>query len=524
MKKIRTQNKFYITFTGLILVNVVLIFATRLLPFIDLPQHLAYATIHKYIGQAGNYFDQYFKVFPLFMKWNSFHPFFCGLEIWPSVEFGNRIFFSLYVILLPASVLYFIKKINGNLWLALLSFVLIYNFNVSWGFVGFIFAIPICIFTMAKNLDLLHKTRLQDQIYLTLLLLFIYHLHILSLFIITLTLFVQNIVYNKTNFKKIIRTSWPYLVGVFLLLYFIIVFTNQYNQVRTAERTYNNMVSSHMGVNIFETLKNIPRRLPFLIFKNHSYLFAGKKGVGIGLFFFSVIVSPIVISVVNIKKYPEAFDKKLLVIVGTIFFYLLIYLFYPGQILDWQRYSIFILLLLIVLGSRLFKFEYLSVKIIFVIISIIYFSIIVDYFSEYNKVNKNFTESLFKGVPKNKVLSGLMIRNKFRGKQYMFGFFPDYHIVWNKGIESLRLANGYPYYQLYRKVSENVLPDYHEHVGLQKTYYGRFNNVDFLLLRGELDDFIYPVSKKLIRENFKLYRKRGIWQLFKSKKIINNKD
>ncbi|MFO7889843.1 MAG: hypothetical protein R6V04_05840, partial [bacterium] len=85
------KRVFYTLFIGFIIINAVIMIQIRLLPFIDLPQHLAYATIFKHIGEPGNAFDQFFEFDSMFLKYNTFHVIFTSLNVWSTVEIGNSL-------------------------------------------------------------------------------------------------------------------------------------------------------------------------------------------------------------------------------------------------------------------------------------------------------------------------------------------------------------------------------------------------------------------------------------------------
>ena len=119
---------FVIIFALLIALHLALIWTTRLFPFTDLPNHLAAATINRFYEDPACSFSDYFT-FELFPRPNVFHLLFCSLGIFPSVEFANRVFLSLYVLLLPLSALFFLRRTGGNHWHSIAAFVLLYKYR-----------------------------------------------------------------------------------------------------------------------------------------------------------------------------------------------------------------------------------------------------------------------------------------------------------------------------------------------------------------------------------------------------------
>jgi hypothetical protein len=152
---------------------------TRLYPFVDIPNHLAQATIIKSHGELTNKFDQYYSV-DMFLKPNVFYLFFCTSKIFPSVEFANKIFYCVYVVLFPLSVFMVIKKIGGNPWFALLSFLFIYNYSVCYGFVGYTIAIPFVILIFYFILGDFEDDKAWKNILLSSLFVLLFFIHALA--------------------------------------------------------------------------------------------------------------------------------------------------------------------------------------------------------------------------------------------------------------------------------------------------------------------------------------------------------
>src|SRR5262249_9485901 len=75
-----------------------------------------------------------------------------------SVQLAGKIVLSMYVVLLPTSIFYFIRSVDKTrIILVLFAFLFIYNWHFNKGFVSFVFSIPFFFFTLgywwrAKNL------------------------------------------------------------------------------------------------------------------------------------------------------------------------------------------------------------------------------------------------------------------------------------------------------------------------------------------------------------------------------------
>ncbi len=508
-----TKKIFYALFIGFIVINTILIINLRLLPFIDLPQHLAYATIYKYIGQSGNFFDQYLEFDSLFLKFNTLHVAFTCLDIWDSVEVGNKIFYVLYIILLPVSVLLLIKKLDGNYWTALLSFLFLYNFNVSWGFVDFMMAIPFCFLTLNVHYDYITKESLKNIILLLVCFFFLYHLHLLSSLYILGLILLQHFIFNRDSFKKLFSKGIVYLPFIFLILWGVVI----KSQESTGYDPGRNSIDLIFDYYKNDYLSSVKYRLGGVFFWDNFFIFKGIKGILTGLFFsfFSIICLfwPFKSKLNRLMQNKQ--QKQYLYAFSILIYTLLVYflIFSKGYI--FFRFSVFIFLSLIIIGSLLFKNKFMQpIYVMVSIICIFYFILWGNYFFNFQKENKDFKKTFFRDLPKNKVLSGLIYEPMYRGKD-IYIHFPDYYITWHHGIETSHIINSYPNYRLRRRVSYEELPHSYEWIGKTKDYRGNFDNMDYLLLKGECP----PDDRVKIRKNFIMMRKEGDWTL-----MINNKN
>jgi len=505
---------FYSFLIIFIVVNAIFILNIRLLPFIDLPQHLAYATIYKYISESGNVFDQYYEFDSMLFKFNTLHVLFTSLDIWGTVELGNKIFYILYIILLPVSIFFLIKKLNGNYWLALLSFLFLYNFNVSWGFVVFMMGIPFCFLVLYFQHEYVTTHSLNSGIKLCILLIIIYHLHLLIAFFITGLVLIQHIYYNRKSLKNILKRGLVYVPIILLIIYgtIILIFSNGGLEKTT-------------GLKFFDYYKHeywysLKYRAGGFFFLDNFFLFKGIKGILAGFFFSLFTIFSIFWPFkLKIKLLLSAENKEKKIFAFSIFIYsLLVYFFIVNLGYTCFRFIILVYLSLIIVGSVLLNNEKLTfLQKVIPIVCILYCFLWYDYFSDFQKENKEFTSSFFAGIPKDKVLSGLIYEPMYRGK-YIYLHFPDYYITWHHGIETSHIAYGYPLYRLQRKVSYEVLPRPLVWIGKTKKYNGSCEKVDYLLIKGK-----YPLhDAENINKNFSELRERNNWMLMVNKNLEIN--
>lgn len=113
-----------------------------LLPFADIGFHLAAADIRAHFNSPEANFAAYYELSALGMRPNLVHHLFAAAPVWPSVLTANRIFLTLYTIGMVVAVLGINRMARGNHWVALLGCVCIYNYNLVYGFIDFVAAMP----------------------------------------------------------------------------------------------------------------------------------------------------------------------------------------------------------------------------------------------------------------------------------------------------------------------------------------------------------------------------------------------
>ncbi|MFH2036434.1 MAG: hypothetical protein ABIJ45_08525 [Candidatus Zixiibacteriota bacterium] len=453
----------------------------RLLPGVDIPNHLAVSTIYKYIGYPDNLFSQYFKIHFLF-KPGVVHTIFCALPIFPSIEFGNHLFFGIYAILLPLSVLLIIRRFNGNIWYSLLAFTLIHHFSCSWGFVIFTMGMPLALLSFYYTLNYLENGSLKNRIILTIFFAFIFFTHALA-FLFAMFLYVSTVLYKH-------RLVWKKLFGDFLIvlptgiitLIWWFFFTRPGNS-----ETLSQLADYYTG-NFIKLYSD--RFLDLLKFDNY-FLFEGTSGVLVAVLFSSAIILTALIGIILARRQlKEIFKEGLSNIIPVLIAVTFLCFFFlphglPGEEYIYQRFGFVFLISLLILGARLLKNRTpLIIKIFIVILTVINIGLWYDYYNDFNRENVNFRQDIF---PHNGQLplAAIIIDYEFRG-QPMYIQFQNYYIVWNKGIVTTPIVD-YRFGNIGRIVDYNYLPKYHAWVGRHPLSYDkRYNHFGNIIVRGKI--------------------------------------
>jgi hypothetical protein len=180
----------------------------------------------------------------------------------------------------------------------------------------------------------------------------------------------------------------------------------------------------------------------------------------------------------------------------------------PGYSFLFERFSVFIFISLILIGSILFSNGLKkAVPGAICIMCLFHFLLWADYFRDFDKENQIFNKEFFSSISNDKRLAGLMYDYRFRGRS-VYENFADYFVVWKQGITNTRVIDDRSF-PVQRKVSKEILPPDIEWSGKHDSYDGSYSSMDYILVRGELS----PKARHYL-EDFKVIRQAGTWVLF----------
>ena len=484
--------------------QAVLIFSSSLLPFQDLPNHLAEAAIYKYSFAGDSFIKQYYQLVPWYYP-NTFHLLFCNA--FSSVELANRFFYVLVIGGLPFSIYLVISECKGNSWYSLLSILFAYNYNVSYGFSGFSLAIPTIFFLFYVLLKEIKENRAVWKIAASILLILLFFIHSqMALFGLCLFFFLMIFRYwgnYKTIFNRLLLTL-P-LIGFVLIWWF--------SRAKTKEESTLVFLWNYYKSSYFQTFLLRFR----IVFFDNFQLREGQAGLLIASLLFLCILLPLVIQKAwkSITR-PMVFSKEFLY--PGLFFLISLgcYLFLPdhlpGQQIIYQRFSPILVLSLIILGSILIKDQQAKWQKYFSVgLCCIYSFLWMEYIYSFNKENRSMNPGFYNGIDRQSVIGGLIYDNNFRGRP-LYIHFPSYFIVWKKGIATSKIID-YRFGVVRRGIKGNEIPYYEEWPEEKDKIPTDYSGLDYLLVKGEAS--AKPDSNLF---NFYLFRKEGSWQIFKNKK------
>ncbi len=507
----RFSRVFIGVFSGLVCLHAVLVVCVRLYPFVDLPNHLATASIWRHYGQRTNDFAMYYRVRALAQP-NTLHPFLCSLPLFPTVELANKILYASYVVSVPLLILLLVRKLHGNPWFSLLSLLLLYNFNVSWGFVGFTLAIPIVLTLIYLLLSLPWRASWLRDAAVGAILIALFFTHLLVTVFCVLLYSLWCFYTHRTSRRLILTRLLPVAPVLGLIVAFWL--THEHG-------THVNTLGFLLWYYRHEYIGSLPRRIHLLYIDNHHLLAGGAGRYLGGLFSMTILLAAVSGLHGTWRSVLRALADnrvKLMVVflLAAVGCYTLLPQHLPGQAILYYRFSCFVWLFLIVLGSALAGGKWKGfLAVSFSLVCLVHLALSVEYFAQFNRENRGFTKELLPDEAQGRVLAGLPYDYGFRGTP-VYIHFQDYNIVWKRGVTVSAIVD-YRFGTIRRKVGTEVLPAAKHSllrwVGRRRDYRGQYADVDFVLVRGDL-----PERAALYFEHFRCLKTRGKWRLYENER------
>ncbi len=482
----------------IVIVQSLFVAFTPLFPFIDLPNHLAEATIYKYHGDPENTLASYYVPVPWYYP-NTFHTVFCSL--FPDVEWGNRVFHILYIITLQLSVFLVIKHLKGNPWYGLLVTIFTFNYNVTFGFVGFAIAIPAIILLFYFTLREIDKQSLGLKLFIGLLFILIFLMHAqAALFALVLYALMMLITYFKTPLRVAQAALVPLPTAIIIFVWWL-------SQESPPEEGGSTLAYlwSYYTTTYFPELFS---RVRLAIFDNYQ-LADGLAGGIIALLLFATMLVPFFFHKAQHNKTQllrEAF-YPLILLVCALSCYLFLPTGLPGQSPLSQRFCTLVNIALVITLSVAVKGAGPRLRNFSVAVCVIYIALWFEYIISFNVQNKSFRSEFFADMRNDQKLAGLIYENAYR-RSKVYIHFPNYFIVWKRGVATTKIID-YRFGVVRRNEVKSGIPFYDEYVGDNYKHLVDYNDQDYLLVRGRA-----PVTKDVNLLSSTLLRETGEWRLY----------
>ena len=168
--------------------------------------------------QFRDYYDINWFPFP---NWLSHASLALLLFIFPPL-IAEKVFLSLYVILFPFAIRYFLNAVqSGRDALVILSFTFIYNYLLLMGFYNFAVSVPLFFLALGywwRHREALTTTRI---VLLNLLIIVIYFAHLISYAFVLFSIALLTVIHFRHNLKRILITGCAVLPAALLLIVYL---------------------------------------------------------------------------------------------------------------------------------------------------------------------------------------------------------------------------------------------------------------------------------------------------------------
>jgi hypothetical protein len=478
----RKKFVFPLVVTALLLAHISNVWRLRVYPLTDNPNHIAEAYLFQVLQDPQEPLRDDYSIHVTPLTPTTIHLYFTA--VFKDVELGNRIFYTLYMLLLPGALLLLVIQAGGDRWLALLSALLLYNFSMLWGFAGFTIGIALLLLDLATLIEFIKKPSLLSVLALSLANLVLFYAHaVILLFGLTAAVLCLLLARHLPGRSRLLGLAAllpaALLVGWWSAQF---LFGGQDQSLLSFLLTYYQK----------DFLPSFPVRFTSLLADNKR-IAAKPWGSLVSLSFVFPILAGLAAALLLFWRKQEPLTNNPARMVAGLFLGAssLCYFLLPSELPGWaflyQRFSVFILLgtiwcLSFLLPPALRR----SSRILAVSLVVIHALIWFQYFSAFDRVARPF-ENLIRNAEelKGHSLAAIVEDYDFRGGP-VFLHYQDYQLIWNHGPVPSEISE-----YRFRLVERNPdrLPPYQEiarPVALP-ILLDRYRAMDYLLYRGKSD-------------------------------------
>jgi hypothetical protein len=396
-----------------------------------------------------------------------------------------------------------IRKLGGNLWFAILSFLLVFNFSVIWGFTGYTMSVPAIMIFYLMVIDFYEIPKRRYVIVMMLLLPVIFFIHFQSALFAILILAVSGIADFRNAGRNLIKK-------IIIILPVSVLMITVWISSRT--ESYESLSSYLIKYYSEEYLPSFPQRMANFFILDNYFLFEKAAGWIAGSVVSVFILFPLTLFIISTGKNFREKIKRDLNVYPFIFLvcsagcFLFLPDNIPGQNMIYERFSVIVLTGVIIFSSVIIGKEFSGKFIKWILMfSVMYMLVLSHYLFEFGEESESFIPQLLPQMSGDKVLAALIYDYEFRG-QPVYIHYHAYHTIRNSGITT----NGWMDYRfsfLRRKVPMEKLPPHIAWVGSVNAYNNEYDNTDYLLVK---DDTLRTFK------NFRLMEKSKDWYLLEN--------
>ncbi len=205
---------------------LVVIWSNRYLPMVDLPQHAALTSVWKHIDDPTSGYRQTYGLNYLTPYLLPFLVLRLSAEFLPILT-ATKVVLTFSLLAVPFACDYLVRRRGPDRWWCLLCFAFLFENAFYWGFIIFLFAVPVGLFTLAVGLDYLEKPGTGKGVWLGILCAALFFSHVI-VFAIIIPMLAASAVLSRTGWKAILRGLFPLLASLLIALYWKSSFSSEH--------------------------------------------------------------------------------------------------------------------------------------------------------------------------------------------------------------------------------------------------------------------------------------------------------
>jgi len=220
-KQIELSKQQVVLLAVLIVLSLIPLWSTEYFPSQNGPAYLSIIQIFKNLHNPAFNYTDYYELHPYVIPNLLFNVIIYIFSFIFPLLVAEKIALSVYVILWPISVFYFISRVDpSKTVLGFISFLYIYNWFLFRGYFNFCLALALFFFWFGYWYQHKNNLKIKNIVNLNILSLLLYlsHLYVFLLLFFTLAVY---ILVEKRSFRKILNILKLCLPSVILLLYYL---------------------------------------------------------------------------------------------------------------------------------------------------------------------------------------------------------------------------------------------------------------------------------------------------------------
>jgi len=485
------------------------LFFLRTLPFTDLPNHLAEATIFKFRGDPTGTLTPYFTSV---VSWYQPAVAHSVIASWfPSVEVGDRVLWIVYVLAVPLLVARIARQCGGDGAASALAVLLLWNHVTLWGFVGFTLSIPLGLLCLSLHLDHLQRRTWRSAAGVALAIVVTYWFHVLAAALVAFGyVLIEAWHMVKSRSCRPAGRRWLPLAPVVIQTVVWISRGQEFN----ASRDFSFLKAYYSE----EYLNSLMTRLTGFVLRDWSGLAAAPYGSLFAVACAAVFLLPFGVCLRRLLRTKEPLTIPQ---TGTLVFTLAAALVYvvlpdrlPYQHIFYERFSVFIFLgIAATLTWALPRYLPRLPRMLPGLASMVYAALWFHYFLGFAAIDRDFCRAFPRSEEVRRSSMVTVLDNpEYRGRAVLI-HYNNYQIIWNRSPAPTKAAE-YRFGVIRR--GRASLPPYETWLYWRKRQaeveraMRKYMDMDYVLAQGER-----PAAVLRKRPDFVLVRETGDWRLFK---------